>query len=307
MWINSFFPFYIPVNSKKLNRYENDIEFQNTFFKLFNLTVSAFKWDNLPPTCNSRYLETSLILDGIACIVNDSEYGLLSLKASRIAEKYNMYGETDKIQGIGWNGFNKQYTCYMEGSDNISANAVICRDNPVTYPYINILLAQANRLTNTMRSIDVAVKKLKVPYFITCEESQKASVEKILNDVDENKERIITSKATNENMFNVFPTRTDPNILAQLWNHYNNIDSQTKTILGIDNAVNQDKKERLITDEVNANNVSTELNIAFRLREREKFCEIVNKMFGTNISVSINPAYGEIELDIEREENEDVD
>nr|DAV47284.1 MAG TPA: upper collar protein [Caudoviricetes sp.] len=293
MWFNSFFPFYtVPVGSaKKLARYENDMEFQNTFFHYFNLAISTFKWDGLPETCNARYLETCLMLDGIAAFCKDPEMGYLTLKVSPVAQAYNLYGETDKIYGYGWNGFMREYTAYMYGSDNTMAQAVVCRDNPVCYPCVNHLLLYANRLTSTMRSLDVAAKKLKVPYYITCDESQKSSVEKILNDVDDNKERIIVNRSTMDNVFQVLPTRIDPSLLSVFWEHYENLEGQLKGLFGIESAVNQDKKERLITDEVNANNASTALSLQVRLAQRQQLCDTINKMWGLNVSVSLGDYY----------------
>lgn len=293
MWFNTFFPFYtVPVGSaKKLARYENDMEFQNTFFHYFNLAISTFKWDGLPETCNARYLETCLMLDGIAAFCKDAELGYLTLKASPVAQAYNLYGETDKIYGYGWNGFKREYTAYMYGSDNTMAQAVLCRDNPECYPYVNHLLLYTNRLTSTMRSLDVAAKKLKVPYYITCDESQKSSVEKILNDVDDNKERIIVNRSTMDNVFQVLPTRIDPSLLSVFWEHYENLEGQLKGLFGIESAVNQDKKERLITDEVNANNASTALSLQVRLAQRQQLCDTINKMWGLNVSVRLGDYY----------------
>ena len=56
------------------------------------------------------------------------------------------------------------------------------------------------------------------------------------------------------------------------------------TDIGIPNA-NTDKKERLITDEVNANNVETTTKAELWLEQLQKCCERVNNMFGLNISV----------------------
>lgn len=289
MWFNSFFPFYtVPVGSaKKLAKYENDMEFQNTFFHYFNLAIDTFKWEGLPETCNARFLETCLMLDGIAAFVKDDDLGFLTLKASPVAQRYNMYGETDKIYGYGWNGFMREYSAYMYGSDNRDANAVVCRDNPVCYPYVNHLLLYANRLTTTMRSLDVAAKKLKVPYYITCDESQKSSVEKILNDVDENKERIIVNRSTSDNLFQVLPTRIDPSLLSTFWEHYENLEGKLKGLFGINSAVNQDKKERLLVDEVNADNESTSLSVEVRLEARKQLCKTINSLYGLNVSVSL--------------------
>ena len=88
-------------------------------------------------------------------------------------------------------------------------------------------------------------------------------------------------------MFRVVPTNVDTSVLESLWTHYNRLDSHFRTIMGINNNNNQDKKERLIVDEVNANNEATDIQLQLRLMQRQKFCKICNEYFGTNISVKI--------------------
>ena len=311
MWFNSFFPFYqvAPAKGKKLAKFENDIEFQNTFFEYFNMAVDTFEWEGLPPTCNARFMEMCLILDGVATFVQDSTYGFLTLKASPVAENYNVYGETDVINGYGWNGFNRAYKAYMEGSDNKDVQAVLIRDNPTCYPFVQHILMQSNRLTSTMRSLDVAVKKMKVPYYITCDESQKSSVERILNDVDDNVERIIVNRSTMENMFEVLPTKIDPSLISHFWEHYENVDCKLRSTLGIQNAANQDKKERLLVDEVNANKEATSANVDLRLESRKRACKAINEIFGLNVSVRLkHDNTGQLEpQDKKKEGVDDVD
>ena len=56
------------------------------------------------------------------------------------------------------------------------------------------------------------------------------------------------------------------------------------TDIGIPNA-NEDKKERLITDEVNANNFETYSKVSLWYDELKKGCEKARKMFGINIDI----------------------
>lgn len=290
MWFNMFLPFITDYDlaGKKLNKFQNDIEFQNNFVNLVNLATYVFKWNNLPSTCNERFLELCLLLNGRACMVKDNDMGYLTLKASNTGSELNIYGEYDKIFAYGYNGFFKEYTAYLEGGDNSNANGVICRDNNLAYPYYYYIILGAKRLTNSIRSIDVASQKLKTPYFITCDESQVKSVEKIINDIEGNKNEIITSKSTMPDMFKVLPTSVDTRTVDVLWNTYNNYDNLIKTILGIDSCTNKDKKERLLVDEVNADSIVSDINVLSRLKMREKFCKQVNELFGLNISVSLN-------------------
>ena len=200
----------------------------------------------------------------------------------------NIYGEWPKVNAYGWNGFNKMYTCYMYGVDNTDAEALICRDNDCMYPLVRTLLMYTKRLTDTMRTLDVTAKKLKTPYFITCDESQKTSVKKILDDIDFNKDSIIANRSTSPNEFNVLQTGVQPESVRVLWEHYSNLESEIRTLLGINSAANLDKKERLVVDEAEANDILTDINIEYRLKSYEKFCETANKMFGLNISVKSN-------------------
>ena len=64
----------------------------------------------------------------------------------------------------------------------------------------------------------------------------------------------------------------------QLWN-------EVMTFLGVNNA-NQDKKERLVDDEVQANNEQVKICLDVMLKARQSACSEINRIFGTNIKVS---------------------
>ena len=290
MWFNNIFP-YIELNKKnsnKLAEYENNIEFQNIFFNLLNISLYSFSFKNLPETCNERFFKLQLILRGCAALVNDSDFGFLTLGVGNDGAEFNTYGEYSKIFGYGFNGFNKRYTNYMYGSDNKDADAVICRDNDCVYPMINVLIMYSKRLSDVMRTLDVATKKLKTPYFITCDESQKTSIKRILDDVDFNHDSIISNRSTMPNEFNILQTGANPESIRVLWEHYSNLQAEIRTMLGINSAANLDKKERLVVDEAEANDILTDINIDYRLKSYQQFCDTANELFGLNISVVNN-------------------
>lgn len=58
------------------------------------------------------------------------------------------------------------------------------------------------------------------------------------------------------------------------------------TEIGIPNT-NEDKKERMLTDEVNANNIETYSKVSLWLDEMKRGCEQANKLFGINMSVKL--------------------
>ena len=62
------------------------------------------------------------------------------------------------------------------------------------------------------------------------------------------------------------------------------IESMFDTDIGIPNA-NTDKRERLVTDEVNANNVETASKCALWLEQLQESVKKTNDMFGLDVSV----------------------
>jgi len=56
------------------------------------------------------------------------------------------------------------------------------------------------------------------------------------------------------------------------------------SLFGINNS-NQDKKERLVADEVAANNDQVAVMRAINLNARQEACTKINRLFGTNIWV----------------------
>ena len=292
MWLSNMFPWfdYNTLSKKKVALYENDIEFQNMFYNLLNILMYSFNIEGLPDSCNERFFKLNLIFNGYAALIKDPDLGYLSLgvRPTVNSSQLNIYGEFPDVMAFGWNGFNKQYTNYMYGTDNTDAEAVICRDNDMMYPMINIIWIYAKRLTDTMRTLDVTARKLKTPYFITCDEAQKSSIKKILEDVDFNQDSIIANRSTMPNEFNVLQTGVQPESVRVLWEHYSNLESEIRTFLGINSAANLDKKERLVVDEAEANDILTDINIQYRLKNYQQFCDTVNNLWGLNISFVSN-------------------
>ena len=79
-------------------------------------------------------------------------------------------------------------------------------------------------------------------------------------------------------------------ITTDLLSDMRKIEAMFDTEIGIPNA-NTDKRERLITDEVNANNIETATRAELWLETLRKDIETANAMFNTQISVDwrVNP------------------
>lgn len=302
MWYNGLWG-EIPLNLSKLSRsklakFENNIEFQNTFQQLYTTAMNVFEWQGLPETCDERMIERSLLLTGRVLF---AEVGgsLLSL-AGGGSSALTIYGYPIRAWGWGFNGFSREFGLYVQGAeispevrktmDGITSrgyDAVLGYDNANSYPYVSFLVSAAKRLTDMMRSMDVVVQNLKQPVIITCEESMVNTVRETLNQRDSNITAIVSSGKLPIDSFKVWDTKPNPETLVAMREQYEWIHNNVKTILGINSNEQVDKKERLLVDEVNANNMQRVESVEKRLVYRQKCADLVNKAFGTDISVQL--------------------
>ena len=88
------------------------------------------------------------------------------------------------------------------------------------------------------------------------------------------------------NKLNVLKTDA-PYIIDKLDLHKHQIFNDALTVLGIDNA-NTDKKERLITNEVESNDQLITYYLNCYYKTRKKACDEINEKFGLNISIELN-------------------
>lgn len=275
------------TKQKQVNKFKNDRSYLNAYNTLFNLCINMFEWEGLPDTIDERFMEGTLITNGRVAIAKDEELGFIALPFTN-QDLVTIYGYSPRINLYGRNGYNKEFDAYVISADNSIANAVRGYDNPSGYPYVNIINEAAERISETSRSIDVGTTKLKNPYIIMANANRKHEVEQYMKALKENHDAILLAESlAMEDAIKVEKVQFDVAALDALWEQKRRYSSEAREALGIENNENIDKSERLLVDEVNANNTVTQMNLDVRLRSRQEFCEIVNEQFGLNISVKI--------------------
>ena len=75
-----------------------------------------------------------------------------------------------------------------------------------------------------------------------------------------------------------------PLVAKDLYTLLESYKAEFLSFLGVNNVQNE-KAERLITDEVNANNQFVSINLETMLYERKNACKQINERFGLNVSV----------------------
>ena len=266
---------YDTLNFKEMNKKLNNLTFTDYFYRLSLIALSIFKWDNLPNGINERWIEKYLFDIGECMFFKDP---ILGFRVSKSIDKgINIYNEPIDLEPES-TGLTEPKT-YKNGID-----AVLIKNNDLSIPTLPTLQLYAYRLADLTRAQDVNITAQKTPILIITSDRQKLTMKNVFNQWSGNEPVIYGDKEMNIDGVKVL--KTDAPIVFdkiqiqkhQLWN-------EVMTFLGVNNA-NQDKKERLVDDEVQANNEQVKISLDVMLKARQSACSEINRIFGTNIKVS---------------------
>lgn len=243
------------------------------------LAISLFKWKGLDDIAGfgaSRFLEMSLYENGRACFLKDEKLGYLALKVNP-SDKLNVYNLPEKV--MAWSiGYNRTLPF-----DNV----VYIMNNELELPTSRTLSLFAYRLYETERTIDTNLIAQKTPILIEGDTKTILTLKNVYMQYSGNTPFIFGNKQFDiSNKLNVLKTDA-PYLIDKLELHKHEIWNEALTYLGIDNA-NTDKKERLITDEVESNNdlISYYLNCFYKTRKQA--CDLINERYGLSIEIELN-------------------
>lgn len=257
----------------KLSAVRNNQAFIHYLNRLKELAVSMFEWKNVPDTVDIRYLELTLMQDGMAIFFNDEELGYLGLQVM-IGGNLNVYRIPIIRRAYAVNGYSK---------DLNPDDSVIIFNNMLHTNSIMDLEMFALKLYECDRTIDVNIKAQKTPVALLCDENQRLVMKNLYLQYDGNMPFIFGSKNLDIKQIQAINTGA-PFVADKVMETKNQIWNEALTYLGISNTSYQ-KRERLISDEVIRNMGGTIASRYSRLSERQKACDIINRMFGLNMSV----------------------
>lgn len=234
------------------------------------IATSLFTWENLDEIAGfgaSDSLENYLYSYGKACFVKDRDLGFMILKANP-SDKLNIYNLPEMINA--WSiGYSKNYHL-----DDI----VLIKNNKLMRPTVDSTQLFAYRLYEVQRTIDTNIQAQKTPVLIEGDPKARLTLMNLYEQYSGNIPFIFGNKDFNVNKhINVLKTDA-PYLADKLRLEKHEIFNECLTYLGINNA-NTDKKERLITDEVESNNelINYYLNCFYLTRKQAE--DMINNKF----------------------------
>ena len=253
------------------NLLRNKGTYMQYYYRLCELSMSMFEWKNLPDSIDPRFLELTLFEEGQAVFFKDEVMGYLALQ-NAMGGVLDVYRIPKLRRAYAVNGYSKLLS---------DKDSVIIYNN---YLHTNSILDVkmfAERLYNIDRAIDVNANAQKTPILIRCNENERLSLENIYKEYDGNSPVIFGTKDINLKDITAISTQA-PYVADKLYTLKTQIWNEALTYLGISN-INVQKKERLISDEVQRNQGGTIASRYSRLESRRQACDKINKMFDLNI------------------------
>ena len=267
---------YDVMEMKKIAETLNNRTFTDYFYRLNLIARSVFEWSGLPEGIDEKWIERYLFNEGECLFFKHPELGFIVTKCADGGE-LNHYDEPTRITPVAHNLTCDPLTNYVD--------CVLIQNNDLRLPTAPTIELYAMRLAELCRTIDVNVKAMKTPVLILASEKQKLSMKQVYSKWDGNEPVIYGDKSLDPEGIRVLKTDA-PIVFDKLQIQKHAIWNECMTFLGINNA-NMDKRERLVDDEVQANNEQVAISAEVMLKARQSAAEKINKMFGTNIEVKI--------------------
>lgn len=265
--------------------YRNEITYRHYVNHLTELATSMFEWKNLPDTISPRYLEMTLFKMGKSVFFKDDEIGFLALPVS-ISDRMGFNDEPIRRRGYAQNGYH---------IDLDNTNSVIIYNNIIRQNSLLDVVKYSRMLYELDRSIEVNARAQKTPYVIVCDENERLSFLNLYKEIDGNAPVVHGDKDLDLHKMQVLNTNA-PFVADKLYTLKTQTWNEALTHLGISN-VNIQKRERLISDEVNRQSGGTIASRYSRLEMRRLACKEINKMFGLNIDVDYREDYRSVDFD----------
>lgn len=261
----------------------NNVSYMQYFNRLTELAISIFKWQNLPPSVDPRYIELHLFQNGCMVYFNDDVIGNLCLDCMPNGN-FDVYG--NPVLRRAYSSYNNYQRKLNED------NSVIIWNNYLRTNSITDIKMYSRRLYLLDRIIDINANAQKTPVLIQGTEKQRLTLLNLYKEFNGNSPFIFGDKNLDLNALKSLNTGA-PYVADKIYQLKTQIWNEALTYLGISN-INIQKKERLITDEVTRNQGGTIASRFSRLQARRDAVEKINAMFGTNISVDYREDFQEI-------------
>lgn len=264
----------------------NDATYFDYLQRLKKIALSIFEWVNLPKSMNARWIERCLYYNGKCAFLKDKKLGFINTGAAS-SGYINIYGIPTKINcfSFNYNTIRTTYTGLPEGlsekqmEQQKDEGCILVMNDWECIPTASTLELFALRLYEAERTMDVNIKSQKFPTMVIVDEKQRLMMENLYSQYNGNQPFIFGDKEQLGGDILRSINTGAPYVIDKITEYKKEIWNEALAFLGV-NTISLEKKERLITDEANANNEMINLNLQSYLAPRLQACKEFNEKYG---------------------------
>lgn len=242
---------------------------------LTEMVAHRFKWDGMPDSVDVRFLELTLARHGLAVFFQHPDNDRFLVSQATYTGPLNHYDNPTKFRVIA----NRMASVELTGKE-----CVPIWTNYLRMPDWDIIMLYATKLANLDIDIEIACDNLRYTKVITAPEGQRQTWVNIIRQHRQGQPVIFGAQNLDMEAINAFDVGGAPEALRELLIGKTKLYNECMTALGINNA-NQDKKERLVTEEVSANDEQVMAMRDVALTSRRQAADQINALFGLSVSV----------------------
>ena len=244
--------------------------------RMKKICLSMFEW-TLPDSMNARFLEMCLFYNGQGAMLYSDDYGYINTMASD-GGYINIYGLPTEVMCYSYR-FNERRTLYTTdvGAEK-GEECILVMNNYERVPTCATINLFAYRLAEAQRVADVNLNSQKYPVLITTDQKQLFTLKKMYEEYEGNTPVIFADKnVISSDALKAIKTDS-PFIVNDIMEYKREIWNEFLTFMGLQNL--SEKKERLITNEVDSNNELINMNLQALLIPRKEACKQFNEKYG---------------------------
>ena len=245
--------------------------------RMKKIALSTFEWVNLPESMNSRYLEMCLYYKGQAALLYDDNYGFINTQAAD-SGYINIYGLPTLLNCFSYS-FNAKRNLYVPDSgEGKNEECILVMNTYERIPTCATIELFAMRMAEAQRTADININAQRTPVVILTDKNQELSMRNMYAEYEGNAP-VIFGDRNQLNLDSIKALKTDaPFVAKDIMEYKVMIWNEMLTTLGISNL--SEKRERLITSEIDSNNELVNLNLQSYLAPRKQACKEFNEKFG---------------------------
>ena len=277
---------YQTLNYYNANRSPSTVHVKNTklrrYFRkyLFQKAISVFKW-KLPDEWDRDYFLYTLYGLGYIAVLETDQYGVICQGGA--LGGYNLYYRPSYI--IITNPL-------IRGTitANLDKDCALLKLQPDYSSIMDLVGYYADQMALAAESLGINMLNVKSGTVFGAESKAKAeSYKKMYDTLSDGDPAVVIDKKLLDDQgkptwFPFTQHIKESYVVSDILSDMRKIEAMYDTEIGIPNA-NTDKRERLITDEVNANNAETATRCELWLETLRKGIDKANEMYNTDISV----------------------